>query len=92
VSAQSDTSNKTQRKMSRQMDDDFGRPERDNFGTMRKQRPIPQDQRPLGSMPKELGGGPRSIEIDKPDTRSILKKLKAIDRDTSRKYRQQGGE
>jgi hypothetical protein len=64
----------------------------DDFGTMRKQRPIPQDQQPLGSMPKELGGGPKAIEIDKPDTRNIRKKLKAIDRDRARKYRQQGGE
>jgi hypothetical protein len=64
----------------------------DDFGTMRKQRPLPQDQQPLGSMPKELGGGPRAVDISKPDTRSILKKLKAIDRDGAKKYRQQGGQ
>jgi hypothetical protein len=64
----------------------------DDFGTQRKQRPLPQDQQPLGTFPKDSGPGPRSIDVSKPDTESILKKLRSIDRDGAKKYRQKSGQ
>jgi hypothetical protein len=59
---------------------------------MRKQKPLPQDSKPMGQMPKELGGGPKAIEVDKPDTKSILKKLQSIPRDSAKKYIQRSGQ
>jgi hypothetical protein len=41
---------------------------------------------------KEVGGGPKAIDISKPDTGNILKKLRSIERDRAKKYRQQGGQ
>jgi hypothetical protein len=43
------------------------------WGITRKQWPLPQDTQPLGTMPKELGGEPKAIDIDKSDTGSSLK-------------------
>jgi hypothetical protein len=62
------------------------------WGTLQKQRPLPQDTRPLGVLPKDIGGGPKAIDISKPDTGSILKKLKSVERDGAKKYRQQSGQ
>src|SRR5215470_18975638 len=50
-----------------------------------QQRPLPQDQKPLGTLPDAGGIGPKAIQVDRPDTKSILKKLKSIDRDGSKK-------
>jgi hypothetical protein len=63
-----------------------------DFEMGRKQRPLPQDQPPLRELPKELGGGPEAIDISKPDTGNIPKKLRSIERDGAKKYRQQGGQ
>jgi hypothetical protein len=50
------------------------------------------------SGPKSLGKksgddtGPKAPNISKPDTNSLLKRLRSIDPDQSRKYRQRSGE
>jgi len=38
------------------------------------------------------GGGPKAPEITKPDTRDLLKRMKRVDPDQSRRYRQRTGE
>ncbi|HSZ76027.1 MAG TPA: ubiquitin-like protein UBact [Chthoniobacterales bacterium] len=37
-------------------------------------------------------GGPKSPNVSKPDTNSLLKRLRSIDPDQSRKYRQRSGQ
>lgn len=58
-----------------------------------QQRERPQqDQAPW--TPKNAGPfeGPRTPAIEKPDTAKLLKRMKAIDSDQSKKYRQRSGE
>jgi hypothetical protein len=59
---------------------------------MRKERPLEQDQRPPFIQQTDVPGGPKAIETERPDTRSILKKLKGVQRDSAKKYRQKSGE
>ena len=37
-------------------------------------------------------GGPKTPDVSKPDTNSLLKRLRSIDPDQSRKYRQRSGQ
>jgi hypothetical protein len=45
-------------------------------------------------LPKEQApfSGPRTPAVDKPDTSGIIKKLRSVERDASRKYRQRSGQ
>jgi hypothetical protein len=55
-----------------------------------------QMQRPPVQVPWERKsgdeGGPKSPNVSKPDTNSLLKRLRSIDPDQSRKYRQRSGQ
>ncbi len=44
--------------------------------------------------PKQAGpfDGPRTPSVDKPDTAKLLKRMREIDSEQSRKYRQRSGE
>jgi hypothetical protein len=54
-----------------------------------RQRDDPAPWEPKGCSPFD---GPRTPVIDKPDTSRLLKRMKVIDKDGSRKYRQRSGE
>ena len=52
-------------------------------------------RRPMPVTPerKEGGdGGPGKPDVQRPDTRDLLKRMKRIDPDTARRYRQRSGE
>jgi hypothetical protein len=38
------------------------------------------------------GGGPGKPDVQRPDTKDLLKRMKRIDPDTARRYRQRSGE
>ena len=38
------------------------------------------------------GGGPRSPDISRPDTRDLLKKMRKVDPNQSKRYRQRTGQ
>jgi hypothetical protein len=59
---------------------------------LRKERPLAQEARPPFVQQTDVPGGPKAIETERPDTRSILKKLKGVQRDSAKKYRQKSGE
>ena len=51
----------------------------------------PTDPAPWG--PKEGdGGGPRSPDISRPDTKDLLKKMRKVDPNQSKRYRQRTGQ
>jgi len=55
----------------------------------RIQKPV--DPVPWG--PKQGdGGGPRSPDISRPDTKDLLKKMRKVDPNQSKRYRQRTGE
>jgi hypothetical protein len=55
----------------------------------RTQKPI--DPAPWG--PKQGdGGGPRSPDISRPDTKDLLKKMRKVDPNQSKRYRQRTGQ
>jgi hypothetical protein len=54
-------------------------------------------QKPLGPAPwgpkqGEGGEGPRSPDITRPDTKDLLKKMRKVDPNQSKRYRQRTGE
>jgi hypothetical protein len=53
-------------------------------------------QRPAGPAPwspKEGdGGGPKAPDISKPDTRDLLKRMRKVDPNQSKRYRQRTGQ
>jgi hypothetical protein len=51
----------------------------------------PPAQSPWERKPSDEGG-PKTPNVSKPDTNSLLKRLRSIDPDQSRKYRQRSGE
>ena len=54
----------------------------------RTQRPMP-----LSPVRKEGdGSGPGKPDVKRPDTNDLLKRMKRIDPDTARRYRQRSGE
>ncbi len=56
-----------------------------------RERPREQD---APWLPKNEGplAGPRTPDIQKPDTSRLLKKMRAVDNNQSKKYRQRSGE
>lgn len=55
----------------------------------RTQRPAD----PVPWTPKEGdSGGPKSPDISKPDTRDLLKRMRKVDPDQSKRYRQRTGQ
>ena len=60
-------------------------------------RPMPErTQKPTGPAPGERkqgdGDGPKSPDVHKPDTRSILERMRKVDPDQARRYRQRTGQ
>jgi len=51
----------------------------------------PPVQSPWERKPSDEGG-PKTPNVSKPDTNSLLKRLRSIDPDQSRKYRQRSGQ
>jgi hypothetical protein len=53
-------------------------------------------QKPAGPAPWERkqgdGDGPKSPDVTKPDTRSILERMRKVDPDQARRYRQRTGQ
>lgn len=56
------------------------------FDQKQKHRPSPPTPEP------DSGGGPISPKIEKPNVDAILKKMKSIDRDGAKRYRQRTGQ
>jgi hypothetical protein len=59
--------------------------------------PMPErTQKPAGPAPWERkqgdGDGPKSPDVQKPDTRSILERMRKVDPDQARRYRQRTGQ
>lgn len=46
---------------------------------------------PWGPKP-DAGGGPKSPDVSKPDTRDLLKKMRKVDPNQSKRYRQRTGQ
>lgn len=55
----------------------------------RTQRPV--DPMPWGPKQGE-GDGPRSPDVSRPDTQDLLKKMRKVDPNQSKRYRQRTGE
>jgi hypothetical protein len=52
-----------------------------------------QKVRPSGSGPSPGGGeGPKAPEVDKPNTEELLKRMRKVDPDQARRYRQRTGQ
>lgn len=53
-------------------------------------------QRPAGPVPWEPnpggGDGPKAPDVKKPDTKDLLQRMRKVDPDQSRRYRQRTGE
>lgn len=52
-------------------------------------------QRPVKPFDRSDGGdddGPKRPDVTKPDTRDLLRRMKRVDKDQSRRYRQRTGE
>jgi hypothetical protein len=45
-----------------------------------------------GGRSKGDGGGPKSPDVSKPDTRDLLKKMRKVDPNQSKRYRQRTGQ
>jgi hypothetical protein len=60
-----------------------------SFMPERTQRPV--DPMPWGPKQGE-GDGPRSPDISRPDTKDLLKKMRKVDPNQSKRYRQRTGE
>ena len=59
--------------------------------------PMPErTQKPTGPAPWERkqgdGDGPKPPDVKKPDTRSILERMRKVDPDQARRYRQRTGQ
>jgi len=46
----------------------------------------------MGPKPGGDGDGPKAPNVDRPDTKDLLKRMKRVDPDQSRRYRQRTGE
>jgi hypothetical protein len=51
----------------------------------------PVEPVPWGPKPGD-GGGPRSPDISRPDTKDLLKKMRKVDPNQSKRYRQRTGQ
>jgi len=47
---------------------------------------------PWGPKPGSEGDGPRSPDISRPDTKELLKKMRKVDPNQSKRYRQRTGQ
>jgi hypothetical protein len=51
-----------------------------------------QKTRPVSPAPGGGGEGPASPKVDKPNTEELLKRMRKVDPDQARKYRQRTGQ
>jgi hypothetical protein len=51
-----------------------------------------QRTRPAGSGPSGGGDGPGSPKVDKPNTEELLKRMRKVDPDQAKRYRQRTGQ
>lgn len=63
---------------------DSGMPDQQQKSRPPEKAPWDQEASPFG--------GPRSPNVSKPDTNSIMKKLKKVESDQAKRYRQRSGE
>jgi len=56
----------------------------------RTQRPV--SPAPWGPKEGDSGSGPKAPDISKPDTRDLLKRMKRVDPNQSKRYRQRTGQ
>lgn len=56
-----------------------------------RQRQKPVERSPYPSSPLD-GGGPKSPDIEKPDVSKLLKKMKSVEKDKAKRFRQGVGE
>ena len=54
----------------------------------RKTKPVD----PGGPGPDDEGGGPSRPKVDRPDTRDLMKRMRRVDPNQARRYRQRTGE
>ena len=54
----------------------------------RKQR----DTKPIGPGDGDDSSGPKRQKVSRPDTQELLKRMRRVDKDQSRRYRQRTGE
>ena len=47
---------------------------------------------PWGPKPGGDGGGPKAPDVSRPDTEDLLKKMRKVDPDQAKRYRQRTGE
>lgn len=52
-------------------------------------RPFPVDPTPRGGPD---GGGPQAPDVNRPDTRQLLERMRRVDPDQARRYRQRSGQ
>ena len=60
----------------------------------KQQRERPRETEPAPWTPKQPGPfeGPRAPKTEKPSTEELLKRMKSVDRDKARKYKQRSGQ
>lgn len=51
-----------------------------------------QKQRPIAPSPSGGGDGPSAPKVDKPNTEELLKRMRKVDPDQARRYRQRTGQ
>jgi hypothetical protein len=51
-----------------------------------------QKTRPMGSGPGSGGDGPSSPKVEKPNTEELLKRMRKVDPDQAKRYRQRTGQ
>ena len=56
----------------------------------RIQRPTPQE--PIKRQGDGGDGGPKTPDVKRPDTKELLKRMRRVDPDQARRYRQRSGE
>jgi hypothetical protein len=56
----------------------------------RTQKPV--SPAPWGPKEGDGGGGPKAPDISKPDTRDLLKRMRKVDPNQSKRYRQRTGQ
>ena len=54
----------------------------------RKERPT----KPMGPGDDDSGGGPTRPKVDRPDTQDLMKRMRRVDPNQARRYRQRTGE
>ena len=62
-----------------------------NFFPMPERTQKPVDPVPWGPKPGD-GDGPRTPDVSRPDTKDLLKKMRKVDPNQSKRYRQRTGQ